>query len=282
MHRWVQRGRWHWPMNSRLSFRMRFLAALLLPTTIIFLVLLAPGLTDGRLDSTILLLVVLTIVILLLPWERIRSLKAAGIEIMLHQAQMDRAVETVKGQGKEISDDHLRSLLKRFEPQIEQTEGSRILWIDDSPYNILGERRLLRTLGLEIVMAESSETAREYLRRDGDFDLIISDMRGKDQHPPEAVRFIQEDLRQAEDARRRAGNYEHIPLVPVVFYSGHPWQEYHDLIRDLRSAESIVVWTSGVEQLVQEILVLLYHIRLEPRRFVQNPDRTMLQEEAGS
>jgi hypothetical protein len=138
---------------------------------------------------------------------------------------------------------------------------------------VLGERRLFRALGVEIVMAESSQTAREYLRRDGDFDLIISDVRGKEQHPPEAIRFIQ-DVRASEDERRQAGNYEHIPLVPVVFYSGHDWKEYDDLIQVLRSEDSCVIWTSGVDRLVQDVLYLLYQIRLEPRRFVQNPDRS--------
>jgi CheY-like chemotaxis protein len=259
-------------MNGRLSFRLRFLAALLLPTIIIFLSLLYRELPEGRLDSTVLLLVVLTIVVLLVPWDQIRSLKAVGVEITLDQAQVDRAIETVRGQGKQIADERLRNLLKRLEPQIEQATGSRIMWIDDSPYNVLGERRLLRALRIEIVMAESSDTAREYLRRDGDFDLIISDVRGKNQTPPEAIRFIQE-VRNSEDKRRQEGKYEHIPLIPVVFYSGHDWKEFYNSIQELRSEESCVLWVSGVEQLVQEVLYLLYHVRLEPRRFVQNPDQ---------
>jgi CheY-like chemotaxis protein len=244
---------------------------MLLPILTILFVLLSDP--ETKLDNSVLFLIVLTVLIIILPWERITSLKAAGVEIALDQARVDRAIETVKGQGKTIADKNLRALLERLEPQIEQAAGSRILWIDDRPHNVLGERRLFRALGVEIVMAESSQTAREYLRRDGDFDLIISDVRGKEQHPPEAIRFIQ-DVRASEDERRQAGNYEHIPLVPVVFYSGHDWKEYDDLIQVLRSEDSCVIWTSGVDRLVQDVLYLLYQIRLEPRRFVQNPDRS--------
>jgi CheY-like chemotaxis protein len=260
-------------MSNELSFRVRFLLAVLLPTIITFLVLLVPDLPEGRLDNSVLLLIVLAVVVLLVPWEQIRSLKAAGVEIGLDRAQVDRAIETVQGQGKNVGDKRLRNLLKRLEPQIEQAAGSRILWIDDRPHNVLGERRLLRALGVEIVMAESSETARESLRRDGDFDLLISDVRGKEQSPPEAIRFIQEDLRKPEEDRRKAGNYEHIPLVPVVFYSGHDGKEYDKFLQDMQSDESCIVWTSGVEQLVQQVLYLLYQIRLEPLGIVQNPDK---------
>jgi CheY-like chemotaxis protein len=259
-------------MKSKLSFRTRFLVAMMVPIVVILIVLLYPNLPEGRWDTSTLFLVVLVVLVLLLPLEQITSLKAAGVEISLDQAKVDRAIETVKGQGKNIVDERLRNLLKRLEPQIEQASGSRILWIDDQPYNVLGERRLLRALGIEIVMAESTETAREYLRRDGDFDLLISDVRGKEKDPPEAIQFVNQ-IREKEEERRRAGNYAHIPLVPVVFYSGRHWKEYYGPIQDLRSEESCVVWTSGVEQFVREVLHLLHSIRLEPMRFVQNPDR---------
>lgn len=208
----------------------------LLPTAIIFVVLLDPESPGGRLENAILFLVVLVVLILLLPWERISSLKAAGVEIALYQAWLDRVIETVKGQGKNIADKNLWTLIKRLEPQIEQAAGSRVLWIDNSPYNVLGERRLLRALGIEIVLAESTEKARKHVRRDGDFDLLISDVRGKEQDPPEAIRFVQE-VRELEDKRRRPGDYTRIPLMPVVFF-GHGWKAFNAPVQELRSAES--------------------------------------------
>ncbi|GAH82588.1 unnamed protein product, partial [marine sediment metagenome] len=51
-----------------------------------------------------------------------------------------------------------------------------ILWIDDHPENIIGVRRLIRNLGIEVVMVNSSELAQEKLILDNDFDMIITDV----------------------------------------------------------------------------------------------------------
>ena len=263
--------RWRWRTRNQPNFRMRVLVAALLPIIIIF-VALYPELLEEGVDNAVLFLVVLVVLILLLPWERITSLKAAGVEIAVDQAKVDRAIETVSGHGKNIADENLRNLIKRLEPQIKQAAGSRVLWIDDSPYNVLGERRLLRALGIEIVMAESSRKACRHVRRDGDFDLLISDVRGKDKDPPEAIHFVQK-LRELEEKRRREGNYAHFPLIPVVFYSGSDWKAFYAPIQELRSKKSCVEWTSGVAQFIEVVLRLLYHIRLEPSQFVQNPDQ---------
>ena len=48
-----------------------------------------------------------------------------------------------------------------------------MIWIDDKPYNILGARRMLRALNIDVTTATSSEMAQEILETDNDFDLII-------------------------------------------------------------------------------------------------------------
>ena len=124
-------------------------------------------------------------------------------------------------------------------------------------------------------MAVSSDIAREHVLMDGDFDLLISDVRGKDKDPPAAIQFVQE-VRELEETRRRKGNYEHVPLIPVVFYSGHDWKAFYAPIQELRSKESCVVWTSGVAQFVEVVLRLLYHIRvarLSPFSAMKKPFR---------
>jgi CheY-like chemotaxis protein len=56
-----------------------------------------------------------------------------------------------------------------------------VLWVDDKPHTILGERRLLRALGVTVISAKNSEEALAILEQDNDFDVLISDVqrRGK-------------------------------------------------------------------------------------------------------
>lgn len=51
-----------------------------------------------------------------------------------------------------------------------------MLWIDDHPEEIIGERRVLRALGVLVVSTNSSKSARAILEQDNDFDLIVSDL----------------------------------------------------------------------------------------------------------
>jgi hypothetical protein len=132
---------------------------------------------NERMDSICLLLIASAILIFFLPWERLKSLKAGGIELSLDQPQVRGAIDSL-GLNR-VENKQLREKLSRRAPEIEQVKGSRVLWIDDRPHNILGERRLLRVLGIEVVTAVSSEMAEEILFRDNDFDMIISDVQRK-------------------------------------------------------------------------------------------------------
>lgn len=237
--------------------------------------LLFPDLTGQKLDNSILFLIALAVLVVILPWERLTSLKAAGVELALDNPQITKALGDLKVfKGKEkISDEKLWAELKRLAPEIEQSKGSRILWIDDTPDNILGERRLFRALEIETVMAVSSEMAKSILETDGDFDLIISDMRSgeiyqqDDKAMPEAVRFIKE-LREAETKRSQIDRYKHIPSLPVVFYSGKEYAQLLYLTEPIRGPKSVVVLARGVEMLLTGVLRTLSHVRSEPVEIV--------------
>jgi len=130
-----------------------------------------------RMDSIFLLLLTIVVLIFIIPFESLKSIKAGGVELILDQPQVKGAID---GLGlKRIENKQLRQSLKRLSPLIEQIRGSRVLWIDDRQYNILGERRLLRALGIVVVTAISSEKAEEMLFEDDDFDMIISDVQRK-------------------------------------------------------------------------------------------------------
>ena len=184
-------------MNDKNLFWKK-LAIAALPITFAIIIIILYDQPEQKLDNSILFLITMAILIIILPWERLRSLKAVGVELELDKAEVKKAFSSLELlKGYDIDDNKLRRLLEHLSPQIEQAHGSRILWIDDTPNNILGERRLFRSLGIETIMANSSEMAQNLINADGDFNLIISDMRsgdskveGGDQEIPEAVRFL--------------------------------------------------------------------------------------------
>lgn len=128
-----------------------------------------------KLDSTFLILIILGALIHLIDWKSITTFKAAGIELTLNEPIVAGALHGLKIiEGKDRI--KLGKKLLSLEPKIKKAKGSRILWIDEHPKGIIGERRLMRALGIEIVTAKDSESAQHKIEEDGDFDLIISDV----------------------------------------------------------------------------------------------------------
>jgi len=264
-------------MISDPKFFWKKLLLAIVPLT--FAIFVMMGLFEREFDNSVLLLVTLALLVVVLPWERLASFKAAGVEFTLDKSQIDKAIgdlEVLKGKDN-VNNESLWKLLKRFEPEIKQSRGGRILWIDDSPYNILGERRLLRILGIETVMATSNEGANLALNSDGDFDLIISDMRSGDDFRqgkssmPEAVQFIK-SLRGVEANRQSLARYSHISSRPIIIYSGKDYNELLNLTDSIRGPKSTVLIVKGVERLFEEILRNLSIIRSEPILIKLNSD----------
>lgn len=132
-----------------------------------------------RMDGIFLFFLAMAFLILIIPWENLpwqtlKSVKAGGFELTLDEPQIKGAIDSLG--LKRIENERLRNRLKNLDSEIVKINGSRILWIDDRPHNILGERRLLRAFGIEVVMTISSEDAEEILFKDDDFDIIISDV----------------------------------------------------------------------------------------------------------
>lgn len=151
----------------------KFLIAGVLLTLAILRLAFVDGLEE-RMDRTFLLLLGAAILVIVLPWERLTSLKAAGVEITLDLPPIAGALRSL-GLDR-VEDEQLKLELSRLEQEIEQVGGSRLIWIDDQPTHIVGLRRLLRAFGVEIVMATSTLHAEDILRNDNDFDMIVSDV----------------------------------------------------------------------------------------------------------
>jgi CheY-like chemotaxis protein len=263
---------------SNINLFWKKLALAVIPLAFAIFAILYPNLPEQKLDNSILFLVLLVVLIIVLPWERLTSLKAAGIEFELDRPLINKAIsdlEVLKGK-ENINDEKIRKLFERLVSNIEQAKGSRILWIDDSPKNVFGERRLLRALNIETVMANSSEMAQSCLDTDGDFDLIISDMRrgesikkGRDDMP-EGVQFIKR-LRETETRRSQISRYSHIPSLPVIFYSGKAYNEMLRLTEPIRQDGSVIILATGVEKLFEEVIRTLSYVRSEPIQIIVGP-----------
>ena len=123
-----------------------------------------------------------------------------GIEFTF-RAQLDAAIS--KRAPAAVSDAARKRVLRRATRDFATTSGARILWVDDTPDGNLPERKVLRSLGIMIDLARTSEDGVAALGR-ADYDLIISNMNRED-HKNEGARF----LAQVRTAGRRE---------PVVFY----------------------------------------------------------------
>ena len=123
---------------------------------------------NERMDSVFFLLLLLAFLVPVLPWERLKSFKAGGVEFSLDQPNVVGAIESL-GLDR-IENKQLRELLSKQSSQIKQLKGARILWIDDKPHNVVGARRLLRALGADVTTATTSEMAEDILNKDNDFD----------------------------------------------------------------------------------------------------------------
>jgi CheY-like chemotaxis protein len=185
-------------------------------------------------DSIFLLLVSAPIIAFVIPWYRLTAFKAAGVEFTLSSPSVQGAIA-----GIEMSPAQNRSLrrtLYNLGNAIDDSVGSRVLWIDDNPEKIVGERRVLRALGVHVVPASSSQAARTILQEDNDFDLIISDFQRKSEPGSSyeryerygGVEFVQE-LRQwkgREDDRI-------VRSLPIVVYTAYTDEQVRDIFRQV-------------------------------------------------
>jgi hypothetical protein len=123
-----------------------------------------------------------------------------GIEFTF-RAHLDDAIANRPSSA--VSDAARTRVLRRATRDVATTDGARILWVDDTPDGNLPERKLIRSLGIMIDLAHTSEEGIDALGR-ADYDLIISNM-SRGGNADEGARFL---------ARVRAAGR----LEPVVFY----------------------------------------------------------------
>lgn len=137
------------------------------------------------------------------------SLKAAGFEASIKRKQAEAAAALAAAAASEPDGDTTPETIAReaklaadvvadiVTPRVVRRAGrSKILWVDDRPENNTYQRQALEALGIQFVLATSTEEALEKLNHNH-FDAIISDMgRPPD---PQAGYTLLDKLRTAGD-----------------------------------------------------------------------------------
>ena len=214
-----------------------------------------------RLDTVALTLMISAILLYVIPWENLRTFKAAGFELTLEQSQVKSAIDSLH-----LDKEKHRALiehLSRLDAELQSICGAKVLWIDDLPHKLVGVRRLLRALGVQIVSATSSQMAADILERDNDFDLIITDIQRYEDGPNGAKSSISHDgvhfivkLREHTDPILCA--------MPVVFFAAYDWKRLVEFTRPAREVQPEPDISNSVSDLVPKVIKRLAISRAIP------------------
>ena len=122
-------------------------------------------------------------------------------DIALVRRALDQAISK---QSPSVSETERSRVLRRARFAQEVLKGAQILWVDDRPKNNRNERQILRSFGVFVDLARSTDDALEMFP-EIHYDLIISDM-GRSGIKDEGLRFL-EKLKQEKLYR------------PLIFYT---------------------------------------------------------------
>lgn len=215
----------------------------------------------ARVDSTTLFLLGAAAAVLLVPWERLESFKGGSVEISVGPA-VRGAVENVQLDSR-LETEQLLATIEELGADVETARGGRVLWIDDNPHNLLGERRILRALGVSVTTVTSSGCAVEILDTDNDFDLLVSDVqRVGESHQYNDGNRVHEGVNFVCRLRDHAD--PNIAGMAVIFYASYPWEKLVAYTRPAREKlpEADLANTTGA--LIEQTIRTLEAVRRDP------------------
>ena len=134
-------------------------------------------------------------------------------EIALVRRALDEAISK---QSPSVSENERSRVLRRARFAQEVLKGAQILWVDDRPRNNHNERQILRSFGVFVDLARSTNDALEMLM-EIHYDLIISDM-GREGNKEEGLRFL-DKLKQEQLWR---------PLIFYTVMAPDTWSKAHE------------------------------------------------------
>ncbi|HKT84070.1 MAG TPA: hypothetical protein VJQ84_09580 [Solirubrobacterales bacterium] len=235
------------------------------------------GIVNG-IDGTFLLLAGAAVILLAFPWHRLSALRAGPFEFSLEQGQIKGAIQSIDVGGTER--ERIEALLSRLAIDVERARGSRILWVDDKPTRVVGERRLFRALEVSSEIVPDCATAAAVLGRDNDFDLVVTSLEKQgegralqDGTRNPGVAFV-EWLRGKDDAgiERLVGEEAEVPVkdavvrgLPVVFYAAFPSLSYiQEKLQPLAALEPSAEAARTVDDLLKKTIRALADARSNP------------------
>jgi len=208
-----------------------------------------------NLDRTLLILFVTAVFVVVVPWERLKHFKAGGVEVELQQPQVQGALSGMVN----VNQKELRRDLLRLAPKIELAKGGRVLWLEDRPHNIVGERRFLRALGIEIIPA-TPLNVEEKISEDNDFDLIISDIQWLDEEKNPTyggMEFVKKLRSENSDPV--------ISSLPVVFYTAYDSEAISKIIQEVGIARFLKVeYAYSIRDLIAQVITFVAESRSNP------------------
>lgn len=217
-----------------------------------------------RMDSIFFIVMGTGLLLLLVPLQYLKSFKAGSLEFSLEQPQIQGAISGLN--VDRIKNEKIQAHLLRLKDQLGAIRGSRVLWIDDHPHGVVGERRLLRALGVEVVTAVSSDAAFAILEADNDFDLIITDVqRVGTSHQVTGGVPIHEGTNFIVALRKNHPDPV-INRLPVVFYAAYDWQRLVDFTNNARAHYPSPEISNSEEDLIPKVIRLLAESRATPIR----------------
>ncbi|NIO06340.1 MAG: hypothetical protein GTN74_17555 [Proteobacteria bacterium] len=242
-----------------------------------------------KVDQNLLLIIAAAVLVAIIPWEWLQSLKAGPLEFAINRPQVQNVLNKI-GLDR-IENETLRQFLANHSSDLEAIAGSRILWIDDRPEEIVGQRRLFRALRLEIVTAISTNDAVRLLHENPDFDLIITDIQrggesylcieGYRDHSDadrytdhkgitwykihEGVNFIVSLHRDKARDERISG--ELVKKIPVIFYAAYDRKRLVEFTRPVRDLIPEVDICNDPNSLVAKTIARLSEIHARPIQY---------------
>jgi len=199
------------------------------------------------------------VALLVIPWEKLTNLKAGGFELSI-QKGFESAVDGYIDSNSE----HLLEALEVNKENLPIINKSRILWLEDRPANILGERRILRALGIDIVMGVPNfidpSSINKQIESDTDFDLIISDIQWKD----ESNNATYGGLNYVVGLRDSSQDIN-LKHLPVIFYTAYTDDQLSIIKQqtELKFYEDMY-FSSSIEDLVERVIKVLIDYRSRP------------------
>jgi CheY-like chemotaxis protein len=233
---------------------------------------------SGRMDVIFFSLILAAFLVWLIPWERLQSVTVGSVGISLEQPQVQAAISGLD--LDRIEDEELRRRLLHREKELQSVRGGRILWIDDKPHNVLGERRLLKALGMDVTPAMSSEAAEKILEEDNDFDLIITDVyrRGVNYKLIDGGEPVHEGTNFIVKLRRH--DDKHISHLPVIFYAAYDWERLIKFTRPARELLPEPEISNSAVDLIPKVISTLSEERAKPITYTARKQPTSMRRDA--